>query len=401
MTARRKVACRTLSLSAALALMAGSAAAQEVRAGQEVRVGFLNTFTGGGAVIGEEMKKAWELALEHLGGKFGGLKAVTFYGDDQLKPEAGIAAVEKFLQQDKVHFVAGPIWSNVMVAVKDRVLGSNAILVSTNAGPSQLAGKDCSPYFFSTSWQGDQVPEAMGQLMNGEKLSDVLLMAPNYQAGKDVLAGFERFYQGKISDRVLFKIGTTDYQAEFASIRAKKPGGVFVFAPGAMGTAFMKQWAAAGLGKDIKLYTVFVINHLNLPAIGEAAIGSYFADYWNAESDAPGNRRFVKGYIAKHKAHPSHFAAQAYDAAFLIDSGVKGVQGKVDDRKALSAALRKADYESIRGRFSFNVNGFPIQDYYKFSVVKGPGGAPAIKTEGVVFKAHKDAYHGECKATLQ
>jgi len=395
MAAVRTAATRSLCLAAAMAAFAGPASAQAVR------VGFLNTFTGGGAVIGEEMKKAWELALEHLGGKFGGMKAVTFYGDDQLKPEAGIAAVEKFLQQDKVHVVAGPIWSNVMVAIKDRVFGSNAILVSTNAGPSQLAGKDCSPYFFSTSWQGDQVPEAMGELMNAEKLSDVLLMAPNYQAGKDVLAGFERFYKGKVSDRIFFKIGTTDYQAEFASIRAKKPGGVFVFAPGAMGTAFMKQWAAAGLGKDIKLYTVFVINHLNLPAIGDSAVGSYFADYWNAESDAPANQRFVKGFVAKYKAHPSHFAAQAYDAAFLIDSGVKGASGKVDDRKALALALRKANYESIRGTFSFNVNGFPIQDYYKFSVVKGPGGAPAIKTEGVVFKQHKDAYHGECKATLQ
>jgi branched-chain amino acid transport system substrate-binding protein len=395
MAAPRTVAYRTLCFTAALALSAGAANAQEVR------VGFLNTFTGGGAVIGEEMRKAWELALEHLDGKFGGLKAVTFYGDDQLKPEAGIAAVEKFLRQDKVHFVAGPIWSNVMIAVKNRVLGSNAILVSTNAGPSQLAGKECSPYFFSTSWQGDQVPEAMGQLMNGEKLSDVLLMAPNYQAGKDVLAGFERFYKGKVSDHVLFKIGTTDYQAEFASIRAKKPGGVFVFAPGAMGTAFMKQWAAAGLGKEIKLYTVFVINHVNLPAIGESAIGSYFADYWNAESDAPGNQRFLKGFLAKHKAHPSHFAAQAYDAAFLIDSGVKGARGKVDDRKALAVALRKADYESIRGKFSFNVNGFPIQDYYKFSVVKGASGALSIKTEGLVFRQHKDAYHAECKASVQ
>lgn len=391
MTARRKAVCRTQCLTVALALSAGAAGAQEVR------VGFLNTFTGGGAVIGEEMKKAWELALEHLQGKLGGLKAATFYGDDQLKPEAGIAAVEKFLRQDKVHFVAGPIWSNVMIAIKDRVFGSSAILVSTNAGPSQLAGKDCSPYFFSTSWQGDQVPEAMGQLMNGEKLADVLLMAPNYQAGKDVLAGFERFYKGRVSDRILFKLGTTDYQAEFAAIRAKKPGGVFVFAPGAMGTAFMKQWAAAGLGREIKLYTVFVINHLNLSAIGEAALGSYFADYWNAESDAPANRRFVKGFIAKHKAHPSHFAAQAYDAAFLIDSGVKGAAGKVDERKALATALRKAGYESIRGKFSFNVNGFPIQDYYKFSVVKGPGGAPAIKTDGVVFKAHKDAYHKDCR----
>lgn len=395
MTARRNAACRTLCLTAALALSAGAAGAQDVR------VGFLNTFTGGGAVIGEEMKKAWELALEHLQGKLGGMKAVTFYGDDQLKPEAGIAAVEKFLRQDKVHFVAGPIWSNVMIAIKDRVLASNAILVSTNAGPSQLAGRDCSPYFFSTSWQGDQVPEAMGQLMNGEKLADVLLMAPNYQAGKDVLAGFERFYKGKVSDRVLFKLGTTDYQAEFAAIRAKKPAGVFVFAPGAMGTAFMKQWAAAGLGREIGLYTVFVINHLSLPAVGESALGSYFADYWNAESSTPANRRFIKAFMAKHKAHPSHFAAQAYDAAFLIDSGVRGAKGKVDDRKVLAAALRKADYESIRGKFSFNVNGFPIQDYYKFSVVKGPGGAPAIKTEGVVFRAHKDAYHGACKAALQ
>jgi len=392
---------RVLAL-AALAAFAAShlpALVPDARA-QDVRVGFLNTFTGGGAVIGEEMKKAWELAMEHLGNKLGGLPAVTIYADDQFKPDIGIAAVEKLLQQDKVHFVAGPIWSNVMMAIKDRVLASNAILVSTNAGPSQLAGKDCSPYFFSTSWQGDQVPEAMGELMNGEKLSDVLLMAPNYQAGKDVLAGFERFYKGKIADRILFKIGTSDYQAEFASIRAKKPGGVFVFAPGAMGTAFMKQWAASGLGKDIKLYTVFVINHLNLAPIGDAAIGSYFADYWNAEADTPANQRFVKGFIAKHKAHPSHFAAQAYDAAFLIDSGVKGAKG-ASDRKALSIAMRKADYESIRGKFAFNVNGFPIQDYYKFSVVKGVDGQPAIKTEGVVFRQHKDAYSAECKATLQ
>lgn len=389
---------RALTLASSLALAAVPLVAQSARA-QDVRVGFLNTFTGGGAVIGEEMRKAWELALEHLGNKFGGLPAVTIYADDQFKPDVGIAVVEKLLQQDKVHFVAGPIWSNVMVAIKDRVLNSNAILVSTNAGPSQLAGKECSPYFFSTSWQGDQVPEAMGELMNGEKLSDVLLMAPNYQAGKDVLAGFERFYKGKINDRILFKIGTSDYQAEFASIRAKKPGGVFVFAPGAMGTAFMKQWAASGLGKEIKLYTVFVINHINLPPIGDAAVGSYFADYWNHESSAPASQRFIKGFMAKHKAHPSHFAAQAYDAAFLIDSGVKGAKG-VSDRKALALAMRKADYESIRGKFSFNVNGFPIQDYYKFSVVKGADGQPAIKTEGVVFRQHKDAYHGECKATL-
>ena len=382
---------KTTALAAVLLTSAGMAQAQDVK------IGFLNTFTGGGAVIGDQMKKAWELALEHLGNKLGGLNPVTIYADDQLKAEVGVAAVDKLIEQDKVNFVAGPIWSNVMMAVKDRVLNSNAILVSTNAGPSQLAGKECSPFFFSTSWQGDQVPEAMGELMNGEKLKDVFLLAPNYQAGKDVLAGFERFYKGKVADRIMFKIGATDYQAELSTIRAAKPGGVFIFAPGAMGIAFFKQWAASGLSKEIKLYTAFVINHISLPAVGEAAEGSFFTDWWNIDLDFPANKKFVAAYIAKHKAEPSTFAAQAYDAAFLIDSGIKGTKGNLADRKALAAALRKADFQSVRGPFTYNINGFPVQDYYRFSVAKNPAGVPTIKTEGVVFKQHKDAYSKDCK----
>jgi len=383
----------TAALAAAMISSVGTVAAQDVR------VGFLNTFTGGGAIVGDQMKKAWELGLEHLGNKLGGLNPVTIYADDQLKAEVGVAAVDKLLEQDKVHFVAGPVWSNVIMAIKDRVFNSSVILISTNAGPSQLAGKECNPFFFSTSWQGDQVPEAMGELMNADKLKDVFLLAPNYQAGKDVLAGFERFYKGKVTDRILFKLGNTDFQSELSAIRAAKPQSVFVFAPVAMGIAFMKQWANSGLGKDIKLYSTFVINHLTLPAIGEAAAGSYFTDWWNTDLDFPANKRFVSAYVAKHKSLPSTFAAQAYDAAFLIDSGVRGTKGNLGDRKALAAALRKADFQSVRGQFTYNLNGFPIQDYYKFTVVKGADGVPMIKTEGVVFKQHKDAYFKDCKNT--
>lgn len=381
----------TIFLAVGMVAYASSARAQEVR------IGFLSTFTGGGAVFGQELKLAWELALEHLDGKIGGLKTVTIFGDDQQKSDVGIAAADRMLSQDKVHFVVGPFWSNVMMAVKDRVLQSPAILIGTNAGPSPLAGKECSPYFFSTSWQGDQIPEAMGILLNKEGLKNVYLLAPNYQGGKDVLTGFRRFFKGPIVGETLFKLGATDFQAEFSTIRASKSSAVFVFAPGNMGVALMKQWAASGMAQDIKLYTVFVVDHLTLPAIGDAAIGTFFTNFWDPDGAAPANRRFVRDFTAKHKKMPSHFAAQTYDAAFLIDSGVRKAGGKLEDRKVLVLALRNADFASVRGPFRYNVNHFPVQDFYKFDVIKGPGGAPSIKLAGLVVKEHKDAYYSECK----
>ena len=176
-------AFRALGLAAASALALGPAPLQA----QELRIGFVTTMTGGGALIGDPMRKGWDLALEHLGGKFGGLSPKISYGDDQMKPDVAINVVDKFLSQDKVHFVVGPPWTNLMLAVKDRVLASSAILMSPISGPSQLAGKDCSPYFFALSWQSDQIPEATAQILNEGKVDNVYLLAPNYQAGKDVV----------------------------------------------------------------------------------------------------------------------------------------------------------------------------------------------------------------------
>jgi branched-chain amino acid transport system substrate-binding protein len=244
-------AFRTLALAVTLALGAAPLSAEAVRAEQEVRIGFVTTMTGGGALIGDPMRKGWDLALEHLGGKFGGLTPKISYGDDQMKPDVAINVVDKFLSQDKVHFVVGPPWTNLMLAVKDRVLASSAILVSPISGPSQLAGKDCSPYFFALSWQSDQIPEATAQILNEGKVDNVYLLAPNYQAGKDVVRGFQRVFKGKIVGESLFQLGLSDFQAEISALRAKNPTAVAVFAPGSMGVAFMKQWAVSGLAGKV------------------------------------------------------------------------------------------------------------------------------------------------------
>lgn len=384
---------RSLRLIAAIATGAALACSA---AAQEVRVGYIATTTGGGAVIGDPMRKGWDLAVEHLGGKFGGLTAKITYGDDQMKPDTAINIVDRMLSQDKVHFVAGPGWTNLMLAVKDRVLASSAILVSTVSGPSQLAGKDCSPYFFAVSWQSDQIPEVTGLILNEEKVDNVYLLAPNYQAGKDVVRGFQRTYKGKIVDQNLYQLGLSDFQAEFSAIRAKAPAALAVFAPGAMGVAFMKQWASSGLQDKVKLYPMYVIDHAVLPAVGEAALGSTFAYHWNAEGDAPATKAFVAAYRAKYGAIPSIYAMQSYDAALLIDSAVKAVKGDLSDRKALALAMRAAKFPSVRGPFAFGTNHFPVQDFFQFSVVRQDG-APYIKTTRLVMKNYKDPYAEECK----
>lgn len=373
------------------------AAAPSLVQGAEIRIGYINTFSGGAAVYGKHQRDGLELALDHLGRKMGGLDVKMIYGDDQRKPDVGRQQADKLLKKDKVHVVAGITWSNVLAAVQKRVIRSKKILISTNAGWSAMAGKNCSPYFFTTSWNNDQTPEAMGELMNQEKLDDVFLISANYQAGKDMLTGFERTYKGKVTGRILYRLGQRDYQAEISQIRAVKPKALFGFVPGPMGIAFVKQYRAAGLHKTIPFYSVFTVDYLTLGGHGKAAIGTYHTSYWNNNSDEPVNKRFVADFKKKYGYHPSMFSAQAYDMPLLVDSGVRGAKGNPDDVRAMVAAMEKADFDSLRGKFAYNVNHIPIQNFYRREVRADADGNPEIVTTGVVKENHKDSYYKDCK----
>lgn len=384
---------RAILAAAATVLIAGSATAEELR------IGYMNSMNH---PLGKEQVNGFKLGLAAMGWKkngdmLGGVPTKVFYCDDQRKPDVGVTCAKKFVEQDKVHIVAGITWSNILNAVRNPVVRNKVILMSTNAGSSRLAGVACSKYFISTSWQNDNTPEAMGQLMREEKLNDVFLMSANYQAGKDMMAGFRRYYKGRIKGRLLYKFGTRDFQSELTRVRAAQPSAVFIFAPGPMGVAFMKQWAASGLGKKVKLYTVFTIDNFMLLPIGKAAIGSFHTNYWDPDSKNPVNVKFINDYKAAYKRTPSHFATQAYDAPALIASGVKAVGGKVSNTLALKKAMLKANYASVRGKYRYNFNGMPIQSYYKREVVAGPGGKPMIQTTGVVFTNHADSYAKRCK----
>ncbi|HVL34311.1 MAG TPA: ABC transporter substrate-binding protein [Burkholderiales bacterium] len=366
---------------------------------QKIRIGFITTLSGPQGIIGRHMRDSVELALDHLNRRVGGLETEIIYGDDQFKPDVGVQVAEQMLRRDNVDFMAGIIWSNVMMAVVPVVTGAGKIMVGTNAGASPLAGSQCHPLYFSTSWNNDQTPEALGQFLTDSKVDELYILAPNYQAGKDMVAGVKRTYKGKIVEELYTKMGQLDYQAEITALRARNPKAVFVFYPGGMGVQFVRQYHQAGLRDRIPLYSVFTVDETTIPALKDAAIGQYEARFWSPDIDVPASKKFVADFRKKYGYTPSLYGAQSYDGIMLIDSALRATKGNVKDTKALVMAMRKANFDSIRGPFKYNVNHHPIQHFYLLRAEKGPAAPEGIEMRIVkrVLENHRDAYYQDCK----
>ncbi len=382
-----------LIASAALLLAAGPATAQN----KSVKIGFVSTFSGPVAVIGNNMRDSFELALDHMGRKMGGLPVEVIYEDDGFKPATGLQKTQKLIQSDHVDFLVGYIWSNVLLASVKPAFDSHTFLISSNAGPHQLAGEQCSPYFFSTSWQNDQTPQAMGLYMNQKGVKSAFLIGPNYAAGKDMLAGVAATFKGKIVGKELTTWPTQlDFSAELAKAKAAKPDAIFVFYPGKAGVQFLSQYAQAGLKGKIPLYTAFTIDELSLPLQKDLAVGVPGAQEWVNDLPNATNKKFVADFIKKYKGKkPSFYGAQTYDAANLIASAVAATKGKLSNKDAVRAALKKANFHSVRGGFKYGNNHFPIENFYLQDVVK-QGDDYVLKTVATIVKNDQDKFHGKC-----
>ena len=389
----------TLAAATALALAAGPALVQPAWAQQKtVKIGFLSTFSGPTAAIGNDMRNAFELALDHLDHKIGGLPVEVIYEDDTQKPDIGVQKTQKLIESDHVDFIAGYIWSNVLLASLKTAVDSQTFLISANAGPSQLAGELCSPYVFSTSWQNDQTPAAMGLYMNQKGIKSVFLIAPNYAAGKDRLGGFKSTFKGTVLGEEYTVWPTQlDLSAELAKARASKAESMFVFFPGAAGVQFLNQYVQAGMRGQIPLYTDSMVDELSLPLQKENALGILGVQQWVNDLPNEENRRFVADYRKKYPGlRPTFYGSQAYDAVPLINSAVVAVQGDLSQKDAMRVAMEKADFKSVRGAFRYGNNHIPIQDFYLQDVVKDADGTLSLKTVATVVKDDQDRYHDRC-----
>jgi branched-chain amino acid transport system substrate-binding protein len=378
-------------IAAALALGLMPAQAQD-----KLKIGVITTLSGPPAVLGGQLRNGFQLAVKTLGGKLGGREAEIIVSDDELKPDVAVAKVKAFVERDKVDFVVGPIFSNMLLAIMKPVTDSGTILVSPNAGTSNFAGKECNANFFVTSYQNDQVHEVLGKYAQESGIKRVFIMAPNYQAGKDSLTGFKHDFKGEIVDEVYVPLGQLDYQAELTRIAAAKPDAIFVFLPGGMGVNFVKQFRQAGLADTVKFLSAFTVDESTLPAQQDAALGFFGGANWAPNLDNPQNKAFVAAYEREYNAVPATYAFQAYDAAQLIDSAVNAVKGNLADKDALRAALKKADFKSLRGGFKFNNNHYPIQDFYLVKVAKRADGKYETEIAQKVFSSYGDSYAKDC-----
>ena len=381
-----------LGTVALLALGTAPALAQQ----KTIKIGFISSFSGPAAAIGNDMRNSFELALDHHGRKLGGLPVEVIYEDDQIKPEVGVQKTQKLIESDKVDFIVGYIWSNVLLASLKPIVDSKTFLVITNAGASQVAGELCSPYVFSTSWNNDQTPQAVGLYMNQKGVKSAFLIGPNYAAGKDMLEGVKATFKGQIVGQELTRWpDQLDFSAELSKARAAKPDAIFAFYPGGAGIQFVTQYSQSGLKSQIPLYTAFTIDELSLPRMKDLAVGIPGAQQWVNDLPNEANKKFVADYKAKYKASPSFYGAQTYDALALLESAVVAVKGDLTKKDEMRKEMEKANFKSVRGNFKFGPNHIPIQNFYLQDVVK-QGDDYVLKTVATIVENDQDKHVGKC-----
>ena len=369
-----------------------------VQAMEPVKIGMITTLSTKAGYLGEEIRDGFQLAIDQEGGKLGGIPVELLVDDDGRKPEKAKQIADRFIQRDKVKILTGIVFSNVAIAVVPKVVQQDVIYVSANAGPSLLAGKGCHPNYFNVAYQNDNLDEVVGKYVTEAGFKNVYLLAPNYPAGKDHLAGFKRYYEGAIAGEVYTKLGQSDYAAEIAALRAAKPDAVFFFLPGGMGINFIKQYAQAGLNQTIPVFgPAFSFDERLLQAVKDAALGVKNGSQWTHDLDNPANRQFVAAYRKAYGRTPTLYASQGYDAARLLGSALKQVNGDVSQTAALRQAIRKADFETVRGKFAFSANQHPVQDLYIREVVKDADGTYTNKTLKAVFTDRSNVYVEQCK----
>ncbi len=380
-------------LAAACAMLAFTGAASA----QTVKVGIAQDLSGPFAALGAEARDGFNLAIKQLGGKLGGLNAEIIAQDMAGNPDNARQLVERMVKRDRVDFFTGPIGSNVALAVGPALFAERVFYLSNNAGPSQFAGSQCNPFFFGTAWQNDAYHEAAGKFAASRDFKRVAIMAPNYPAGQDALTGFKRGFGKPVASETFTKLGQLDYAAELAQLRAQNPDALYIFLPGGMGINFVKQFFGAGLSKNTQIIAPgFSGDQDVIRAVGDAMLGTFNTAHWNHDFDNAASRSFVEAFRKEYKRTPSIYAAQAYDVMLMIDAAVRDVKGKLDDKNAVRAALKRANFKSVRGEFSFGHNQFPVQDYVLRVIRRDDKGEINNRALSKVFEKHVDAYASQC-----
>ena len=380
-----------IAMALALAATMGTQALAE-----DLKIGMVVTLSGPPAALGQQIVDGFQLALDHKDGKLGGQTVDLIVEDDELKPDVALLKATSLVERDQVDFVVGTVFSNMLQAIFKPVVQSETFLISPNAGPSTFAGKNCNPYFFATSYQNNQNAEVSGMIASAQGFSKVFAMVPNYQAGRDNMEGFKQTFTGAVTDEVFTPLGHQDFSAELARMSTSGADAVFTFMPGGMGVRLVNQFENAGLSDSMKFMSVFTTDETTLPGQKDAAVGFLSAGTWAPDMQNDANTAFVAAFEEKYGYIPGSYAMQAYDTANLLDSAVAATGGDLSEKDAVRAAIKAADFTSLRGDFAFNNNHYPVQDFHMLQVVKRDDGKFHTSFVQTIAEDYSDSFHKDC-----
>lgn len=388
---------KVFGAAATAAILAGLTFGAQAQEAKTLKLGFMSTMSGPIGALGNEQKRALDLAIEDLGGKIGGLKVEVSVADDQAEATAAVQAASKLIDKDKVDLITGIIATPAMIGASKTFLQSGKIVVSANSGPSIFAGKGCNKNLFFSAWQNDQADEAVGVYLNDHGFKNVFFLGFDNQAGYDHINGAKRTFKGKIAGNAFTPFSQLEFSTEIAKIRAAKPDALFAFLVGAPAVAFVKQYGQSGLKESVPAFSFALSDPMIIKAQGSAALGIKVAGPYFTFIDNPQNKKFVAGFRKKYGRDPTFYGANQYDTVMLLDAAIKQIGGKISDTDALRAAILKADFKSLRGDFKFNYNHFPIQNYYIAQVEKAADGGFTFAKVGLAVKDGKDSFYQDCK----
>lgn len=387
-----------LASAAGAATLAAPAILRAQGAGAPVRIGFITTLSGPAGYLGQDIRDAFQMAIDSDNGKLGGVPVQAIVEDDGLRPGQGKSIAERMLRNDGIKLFSGIVFSNVLGATAPDILDGGGIYVSPNAGPSNFAGRECHKNYFVISWQNDSLHESAGRSASELGYQNAFILSPNYQAGQDALAGFKRMFRGKIAGEQFTRLDQTDFAAEMAAIRAANPDVVFQFHPGGLGIAFLRQYQQAGLlGRIPMVVAAPSLDHTTLAAVGDAAVGVNVTSHWNVDFDNPQNQAFVAAFRARYNRTPTYYASQGYDTALAIGAALRQTNGNIANQDMFRTAMLRADFKSLRGGFKFGPNQHPVQDWYALKVERNAAGQLELKTGKKVLENHGDSYAASCK----
>ena len=378
----------------ALAIAAVGASAAHA---EDLKIGMVVTLSGPPAALGQQIVDGFQLAIEQKGGSLGGQATELVIEDDELKPDVALLKATSLIEREEVDFIVGTVFSNMLQAIFKPVVESETFLIRPTAGPSTFAGRNCSPFFFATSYQKSQNAEVSGMIANEEGFTNVFAMAPNYQAGRDNMDGFKQTFAGTVTDEVFTPLGHQDFSAELARLSTSGSEAMFTFMPGGMGVRLVNQFDAAGLADSVKFMSVFTTDETTLPGQKDAAVGFLAAGTWAPDMQTEANIAFATAFEEKYGYIPGSYAMQAYDTANLIDSVVTKLGGDLSDKDAVRAAIKEADFDSVRGDFAFNNNHYPIQDFHMLNVAKREDGQFHTSFVRTIVEDYADSFHEDCQ----